>query len=296
MPLTPGIKWTLEGAKYQKRIMKDQMSLGQIQWLQWLQTTDFCKDKDGNTITIEHGYFHGEKRVGHYLVDGYMKKDGKEYFMEYLGCFWHPGCHIPDSEIPEAHKKKALWQRKKTFLKSKGILIEMRECHWATKMATLENIPTAMGRILNTDTPSTLLEAIKTSKVFGFVVADLSCPDHIRESFGSFLFPPLIQKMELDESHLSPYMLEKTLEEQRKRKFQTVVQTYNGKDMFLLTTLLKFYLELGLVVTNIKTFIQYQPGKCLAPFKDKVYNMRVEATKAKDLAKSTTSKLFGNSG
>ena len=63
-----------------------------------------------------------------------------------------------------------------------------------------------------------------------------------------------------------------------------------------MTPLIKFYLDLGLQVTNVTKFIQYKAGKSLAPFASKVYRMRCEATYQNDESKATTAKLFGNSG
>ena len=89
MPLTPGVKWVCEGNRFKKTLMADQMSLGQIQWLMYLQETDLCKDSQGKRIQLQHGYYQGEHIVkspeNDYKVDGYMMKDGIEYFFEYLG-------------------------------------------------------------------------------------------------------------------------------------------------------------------------------------------------------------------
>ena len=63
-----------------------------------------------------------------------------------------------------------------------------------------------------------------------------------------------------------------------------------------MTPLIKFYLELGLHVTNVSKFIQFTAGKSLDPFASKVYRMRCEATHQNDESKATTAKLFGNSG
>lgn len=163
-------------------------------------------------------------------------------------------------------------------------------------MEKLESIPTSIGKILETDDETSLIEAIKQSQVFGFIECDVETPEQIRKDFGSFLFPPVIQRMDLDESNVSPYMKERIIEEERNFNLSTVVQTYSGKKIFLLTSLARFYIEKGMVISNITKFIQYQPGKSLLPFQQKVYNMRVEATKVNDESKATVSKLFGNSG
>ena len=153
-----------------------------------------------------------------------------------------------------------------------------------------------MPRILLSDTQTSLIQAIADGEVFGFAVLDLETPEAVRKSFGDFLFPPIIQKMTVTEDMLSPYMRNRVNMRQGKCEFDTLVQTYNGKQLFLLTPLIQFYLKLGLVASNVTQFIQYIPGEALKPFTEKVYNMRCQATREGDEAKSTTAKLFGNSG
>ena len=65
--------------------MTEQMSLGQIQWLNWLQTTDICINRTGERIQIQYGYYRGEFEFEGEKVDGYIYKDDVHVFMEYLG-------------------------------------------------------------------------------------------------------------------------------------------------------------------------------------------------------------------
>lgn len=87
---------------------------------------------------------------------------------------------------------------------------------------------------------------------------------------------------------------------------ETIVQTFHGTNMLLLSPLVKFYLDRGIICSNVTRFIQYTPGKCFQPFVKKVVQMRTEAkigqkSATTDLArlsyesKSLTAKLFGNS-
>ena len=85
-------------------------------------------------------------------------------------------------------------------------------------------------------------------------------------------------------------------EEERRKPSPTVVQTYSGRQVFVLSDLVKFYLERGMKVSNISKFIQYQPGAAFKPFVTKVTEGRIQATYQKDEAKANTYKLFGNSG
>ena len=103
-------------------------------------------------------------------------------------------------------------------MESKGRLVTMRECVWKKQLKTLPNIKTTIPRILLADSQATLLNAIREDAVFGFVVCDVKTPIKIikeREAAG-FLFPPIIKRMVIEDCHLSPFMREKFLSEERK--------------------------------------------------------------------------------
>ena len=175
----------------------------------------------------------------------------------------------------------------------------MRECTWRKFKRSQLDLPvdTALARILHVDTEQTLLQGIVDETLFGFLCCDVETPiEKIKEyQAGGFLFPPVISRMELSDEHLSPYMRERYLEEHQKPS-NTVVQTYCGTQVFAMTAMVNRWLKLGMKVSNITRFVQYVPGKALAPFVNKVTQGRIEATYEKDEAKSNTYKLFGNSG
>ena len=50
--------------------------------------------------------------------------------------------------------------------------------------------------------------------------------DHKRKGF---LFPPIIKRMILDERHMSPFMQERYIEENKKPHGETVVQVWKQK-------------------------------------------------------------------
>ena len=163
---------------------------------------------------------------------------------------------VSDDKIPNARKKYLADRAKFDRLQNFGQLIIMRECTW-NKMKCEINFPaTALPRILLKDTEASLLEAIQNESIFGFVLCDVETPEEIRSQFGSFLFPPIIQKMEIDESYLSPYMLNIAEKEGQKVKRTTLVQTYNCKQQLFMSPLIKMYLDRGLIVRNITKFIQ----------------------------------------
>ena len=111
-----------------------------------------------------------------------------------------------------------------------------------------------------------------------------------------FLFPPVISRQEISPDMLTPYMKELLSKRKKVQSGPTPIQTYHGKNLFLMTPLVRLYMKLGLKVTNITKFIQYVPGKGLLPFANKVVQLRSEATEDGDDAKQLTAKLFGNAG
>ena len=120
-------------------------------------------------------------------------------------------------------------------------------------------------------------------------------PEDVIRDMGSLLFPPIIRRMEITDEHISPYMKRRLVEENSKPPQSTIVQCYQGKQLLLMTSLIRLYMSRGLKVSNITKFVQYVPSEVLEPFTNNVYEMRCEATREKDECKATTSKLFGNS-
>ena len=211
------------------------------------------------------------------------------------------------------------WNKKAAHLRSKGVEVRlMRECEWKHVLKTISDTPTRMPRILKVDTEESLLEAIKNDEVFGFAMCSVSTdPNDIAkmEKVG-YLFPPIIQRKEMNFDEASEVMKSFMKEKNKKKKTRTVVQTYNAQDQLIMTPLIRYilftnfepiryqlstkiysryYLEQGMTV-KINEFIQFEAGACFRPFAEKVVQLRTEATYEKDDAKQLTAKLFGNSG
>ena len=185
---------------------------------------------------------------------------------------------------------------KKQDLKSQGKLIVKRECEWFRELAMMETRPeTEMARILEQDNEQSLLEAIQAGSIYGFAVCDVESSNEFVEQYKDFLFPPVIKHEIITNDHVSGYMQRRVAEEERKLDFKTVVQVYNGQQLFLMTDIVKFYLDIGIKVSNITQFVQYVPSKILKPFVQEVVGMRIDATRQGDDTKQMTAKIFGNS-
>ena len=163
---------------------------------------------------------------------------------------------MPNERIPKANKKEYIWSLKKRDLESQGKLIVKRECEWRRELAAMEIKPaTQMARILEQDDEQSLLEAIRTGEIYGFAVCDVKCPDPVLAKYKDFLFPPVIKHETITDDHVTGYMKRRVIEDQRKLDFKTVVQVYNGEQLFLMTDIIQFYMEIGLEISNVTQFI-----------------------------------------
>ena len=166
-------------------------------------------------------------------------------------------------------------------------------CQWNPRDFDEE---TEMPKILEIDTEDTLLDGVERGDLFGFLNCDIETPANVIEDMDGFLFPPIIRHETITEEYLSDYMKNKIKEQGRTLSGSTVVQCYNAKQQFISTGLARFYLKMGMKISNISTFVQYIPAKGLAPFCKQCVDMRVEATIEGDPTKQNTAKYFGNSG
>ena len=124
LPLGPGLVWEKTHSKfYSKKPMVQGVSRAQIEWLTWVQTQSICVDSNGVRQTIQHAMNFGEYEINGRPVDGYMVKDGVQYFFEFNGCYFHPGCCVPDGLIKDADKKRRIDQIKLEEMRSQGKIL-----------------------------------------------------------------------------------------------------------------------------------------------------------------------------
>ena len=76
---------------------------------------------------------------------------------------------------------------------------------------------------------------------------------------------------------------------------ESLVQTFRGENLFVFSPLLRFYLQLGYEVRNVRIATQYLGERGIAPFIDKAVRMRIEATYEGDETKANTAKVMINS-
>ena len=110
-----------------------------------------------------------------------------------------------------------------------------------------------------------LLEEIKGGKLFGNLQCDIEVPANLRSKLVKF--PPIIKNTLISKSDIGDLMTNYAEEERllsQPRKI--MISSFTILNGTLLTPLLLFYLQLGLVCTQIHHFVDYTPSKCFNSF------------------------------
>ena len=77
LPLGPGVRWNKCGRYFRKSVMHPNVSLGQMQWLYYIEATQ--------NIKLQHAFYHGEVDCNGYFPDGFAVIDSVNHYWEYLG-------------------------------------------------------------------------------------------------------------------------------------------------------------------------------------------------------------------
>ena len=303
MPTGPGLLWRRKnesGNLWTKNVMTDGHSFKAQQWLSFMQHNDPFLKKSKGLTRIEGKFFRGEKVVfksekATWTVDGFARTDHGVKFYEFLGCHFHPGCPKCDPD----RRDEFFFDTKVEYLRKFGVVEYIYECQWDEWLPQIKNRRTkSLPLILdNNHSEKDILNSICDGRLFGFILCDIKTPENLIEEYKNF--PPIIKRLTITDEYLSPYMKgqwKKKNKTGEKLKRETVVQCFKAENHLLMTSLVKFYISIGLEITKIHRVIQYQPYKCLSPFVKHVTTMRLDAERNKKKTKANSAKTFGNSG
>ena len=186
-------------------------------------------------------------------------------------CFYHfcPCQELRPSptgeDIKRGSKRKELDELRRGYIQEEGFPVtEMWQCEWwrlyktttTVKLHIRKNFP--YRRSL---TEQQLLEGMKKGNLFGSVQGDIEVPENLRENFANF--PPVFKNILVSKKDIGDLM--KTYAEERGIRSQPrkmLISGFTLQNGTLITPLLLFYLQLGLVVTKILRFVEYTPKKC----------------------------------
>ena len=140
-----------------------------------------------------------------------------------------------------------------------------------------------------------VLEEIKKGKLFGYVQCDIEVPENFRGNFANF--PPIFKNILVSKSDIGDLMKiyaeeEKLLSQPRKM----LIPSFTLQNGTLITPLLLFYLQLGLVCTKIHRFVEYTTKKCFNSFVQSAVDARRQGDENPNSSVvAETMKLLANS-
>ena len=151
------------------------------------------------------------------------------------------------------------------------------ECQW--KQLSLEEDVIFFTKTLKSVRPrrrlsfQKILKGVQNGELFGFVLADIYSPNHLKQFFNEF--PPIFKNAVVgreDVGELMKGFVEKNGLLKKPRRM--LISSYFGEKILLTTPLAKWYLDHGLEITKIYEFIEYNPEKTFENFALDVSNGR----------------------
>ncbi len=262
----------------------------------------FLTNTDGSRAIIQTKYHRGEKSLWNsqqqsnaWPVDGFAETDHGCKVYEFMGDAWHAGCpHCQPNQTNQT------WARKRMDIVNAGHQLEVIwECQWNRMLPNVKYHDTPLiPDILNTtQTEQDILDGIKSGRLYGYILCDVTSPDEVIEARKHF--PPVLKRIKIGPEHLTPFTADQLRREKPscvKFERETLVQCFHATNHLLLTPLAQYYMSIGIKLSNVRKFIQYIPRASLTPFVQHVTEMRISAEQNNMPTKGNTAKNFGNCG
>ena len=122
-----------------------------------------------------------------------------------------------------------------------------------------------------------LLNKIQNEEIFGFLLADFDCPQWLRKKCE--LYPLIFKKAFISREDTGEIMCEYlTKNGLMKNPSYQLITSHFGNDLLVGSPLVKFYLDMGVKVTNCKLFIEYDKSTDFSNIVKKACDMRYKAT------------------
>lgn len=268
-------------------------SLESIEWLEYCNR-EYSINPD--MAGIQHAFTAlGEKRIGNYYLDGYAEwLEGEDDDIEHIkigyefnGCRYHRCkfkcdvvCIQTDEQYEMQKKKEAYlktvltslkviqsceWEKQKQAFRRQGLKIESKSIPFLTRKFVSEY---------------EILKSIQNGDFYGICKADIETPKDVAEKYRKLNFPLIFHHVEVTEDMLHPDMLEKAKAKGRKFPQTQKTLSWNAKEYIGCTPLLRFYMNLGMKVTNIQWALNYQRGKPFKGFVAELVEERIRASQA----------------
>ena len=222
-----------------------------------------------------------QKKIACFSVDGICNHCNTVFGA--MGCYFHYcPCQearpsLTDNEIMRGIKKREQDQMRNEDIQQKGYkIIEMCECSWWELYRTDETVKHHVRTNFPYQRPLSeerLMQEIKSRRLFGYVQCDLKVPESLKAYFAKFF--PIFKDTVVSKNDIGDLMKEYAEKEgimSQPRKM--LISSFHLKNGTITTSLLVYYLHLGLECTKLHQFVQYTPKKCSSSFVQSDVNAR----------------------
>ena len=144
----------------------------------------------------------------------------------------------------------------------------MWECEWWRLYKTTANVKLHIRENFpyrRSLTEQQLVDGVKKGILIGYVQCDIEIPENSRVNFANF--PPIFKNTLVSKNDIGDLM--KTYAEEggiMSQPRKMLISSFTLQNGTLITPLLLFYLQLGLVVTKIHRSVECTPKKCFNSF------------------------------
>ena len=146
------------------------------------------------------------------------------------------------------------------YLRDEGYAVEtIHECQWLNHKSKNGVIEEVLKKTVKIVRPrrnlnhQSILNGILTDELFGVLLCDIHTPDHLKEHFSEFC--PIFKNPLVSANDVGPHM--KAYAESHnifRRPVKSPISSYFREKVFLITPLVRWYLQHGLRVTRIYQF------------------------------------------
>ena len=110
-----------------------------------------------------------------------------------------------------------------------------------------------------------LMQGSSDGRLFGYVQCDTEVPDNLRDYFSNF--PPIFKKTAVSRGDIgNPFKQYAEKENIMVQPRRMLIRSFILTKGTIITPLILFYSQLGLVFKKTHRFVQYAPRKCLDNF------------------------------
>ena len=197
------------------------------------------------------------------------------------------------------NKKREMDQMRKQYIKEKGYnVVEMWKFEWWNLYKTTTCVKQHLRESFlyqRTSSKESLLEQIRSGKLYGYVQCDIEVPEVLKKKFAKF--PPIFGNTNIGRHDIGSLMKDYAEKEGllcQPRKM--LISSYFLGNRTLITPLFLFYLDLGLVCKKIYRFVEYILVKGFNNFVQSAVNARREGDENPNSSVvAETIKLLANS-